>query len=75
MTKFEAISGQMTFLHPTPEFKVDTEFAEDAIILTVTYTDGTVAKRYEYKDGRPAQVFVNRAIVINPLTNEARIVE
>ncbi|MMZ65486.1 hypothetical protein D1872_278960 [compost metagenome] len=75
MSNFQPVAGSFTFLHPTPEFTVDTEFAEEAIILTVTYTDGTVAKRYEYNDGRPSAVFVNKPIVIDPNTNEARIAE
>ncbi len=75
MSNLTPITGSVTFKHPTPEFTVATEFTEEAIVLTVTYTDGTIATRYEYKDGRPAAIFVNKAIIVDPLTNEARILE
>jgi hypothetical protein len=63
------------FKHPTPDYKVDTEFAEEAIILTITYSDGTIAKRYEYKDtSNPATIFVNRAVQVDEKTGEVTIV-
>lgn len=72
--KLAKIEGNICFKHPTKEFKVIPSFTEDAIILRVEYTDGTVVERYEYKD-KPAEIYINKPVYVNLTTGEATILE
>lgn len=71
--KLNKIEGNIVFKHPTKEFEVIPTFTEDAIVLTIKYTDGTIATRYEYKD-KPSEIYVNKPFRVNLDTGEATII-
>lgn len=74
MNQIDQISGNIVFRHPTPDYVVsEPEFTEEAVILTITYSDGTIAKRSEYKDGRPSTIHVNKPVFFDSETGEAYV--
>lgn len=73
---FKPLSGNVVFKHPTKDFKVTPSFTEDAIILTVEYSDGTIVERHEYTDkNKGSELFVNKPVFVNVATNEATVIE
>lgn len=75
MPELNKIQGNIIFKHPTKDFVVTPSFTEDAIVLTVQYSDGTVATRYEYSDKRPSEIYVNKPVKIDMVTGTATILE
>ena len=75
MSELNKIQGNIMFKHPTKDFTVTPSFTEEAIILTIEYSDGTIATRYVYSDKRPSEIYVNKPVKVDMATGIVTILE